>query len=412
MNKLLATKLFKNRTRGSKIVIFSMVAIILICSLMLPKSVFASTSSVIELGEELNNTVTEELNQIDFKAFDDIIANLEQNNSNIFLIDNIKTKVYKIISGEMAVNYSSMLGCVLELIGGSILNYLPLLSVIVAIGVIGNLLSGFKSKFNEKSTSNLIQLICFMAVTILVISMIKNVINNASGAIQSMSSQINAVFPILLTLMIGLGANASVAVFQPVVAIMSTYIADFFTYIIVPLFMASFVFSVIGNLTENVKLDKFNSFISSFYKWSVGLIFTIFFAVFAIQGISAGKFDSLSIRTTKYTIKSYLPVVGGYLADGMDLILASTVLIKNAVGFVGILIVLATIISPLIEIALFSLMLKLISAILQTMNEKHTSNFLTTISKSLTMLSTALIVVGFMYLLSVGLVMTSANVVV
>ena len=108
-------------------------------------------------------------------------------------------------------------------------------------------------------------------------------------------------------------------------------------------------------------------------------MFTIFFAIFTLQGISAGKFDSLSIRTTKYTIKSYVPVMGGYLADGMDLILASTVLIKNAVGFVGILLTLSTIITPLIQIALFSLLIKLVSAVLQTMSEVKTSNFLTSI---------------------------------
>ena len=87
-------------------------------------------------------------------------------------------------------------------------------------------------------------------------------------------------------------------------------------------------------------------------------------------------------------------------------------LIKNAVGFVGVLLCLSTIISPIIQIALFSLMLKLVAAILQAMGEAKTSSFLTGVSKSITMLSTAIIAVGFMYLLSVGLIMTTANVVV
>ena len=287
-----------------------------------------------------------------------------------------------------------------------------MLSVIVAIGVIGNMLNGFKSKFGEKSSSNLIQLVCFMAVSLLVITMIKNLVSSTTNAVTSMTGQMNAIFPILLTLMIGLGATSTASVYQPIVAIISTYVADFFTYFIVPLFTISFVFAIISNLSDSVKLDKFSSFISSFFKWSVGLVFTIFFAVFTLQGITASKFDSLSIRTTKYTIKSYVPIMGGYLADGMDLILASTVLIKNAVGFVGILLCLTTIISPLIRIALFSLMLKFVSAILQAMGETKTSNFLSAVSKSITMLSTALIAVGFMYLISVGLVMTSANVVV
>ena len=63
--------------------------------------------------------------------------------------------------------------------------------------------------------------------------------------------------------------------------------------------------------------------------------------MFSLQGIAVGSFDSLSIRTTKYTIKSYVPVMGGYLSDGMDLILSSTILIKNSVGLVGVLLIIS-----------------------------------------------------------------------
>ena len=103
--------------------------------------------------------------------------------------------------------------------------------------------------------------------------------------------------------------------------------------------------------------------------------------------------------------------MGGYLSDGMDLILSSTILIKNAVGLVGILMIISTIISPLLEIVVFSLLLKLVSAILQPMGNNKTSNFLMSTSKSITMLSSCIIAVGFMYLISVGLVMTTSNVV-
>lgn len=409
--KYIPLKRNKNADRNQKLMIFGLCLIIVLFSFATPKPVYCATTSLAEVSEELNNSVVKELDEIDFSPFNGLIDDFEQNNSNIFTIKNVKSKVYSIITGENAINYSSMFTSVLSIVGGSALKYMPLLAMIVAIGVIGNLLSGFKSKFNEKSSAGLIQLVCFMAVGVLIIAMIKSLVTTSTAAVQSMAKQMNATFPILLTLMIGLGATASVSTFQPVVSIMSTYIADFFCYFVVPMFTLSFVFSIISNLTDTVKLDKFNSFISGLFKWSVGLIFTIFFAVFTLQGITAGKFDSLGIRTTKFTIKSSVPVMGGYLSDGMDIILSSTMLIKNAVGFVGVLICMSTIISPIIQIALFSLMLKLVAAILQAMGEGKTSNFLTGVSKSITMLSTAIIAVGFMYLLSVGLVMTTANVV-
>ena len=401
----------QSKTYNKKLVIL-LVIMIALFSILSPLETFCASQTEIQIANDLNSTILEELNQIDFSSLNQIVSEFQNNDTNIFAIDNVKSKVYSIISGESAVSYSSVFAGLLSGIVEEIVRYLPLLSLIIAIGVISNLLSGVKSKFNEKSTNNLIHLVCFLAVVILMTGMISGLSKTTDTAINGMVSQMNILFPILLTMMVGVGAGASASVFQPVVAILSTYVADFFKYLVLPLFMLSFVFGIISGLSDNIKLDKFNSFLSSLFKWCVGIVFTLFFAVFTLQGISAGKFDSLSIRTTKYTIKSYVPVMGGYLSDGMDLILSSTILIKNSLGLVGALMIITTILSPIIEIVIFSLMLKLVSAILQPMGNNKTSNFLSSTSKSVTMLSSCIIAIGFMYLISIGLVMTTSNVVV
>lgn len=400
------------RNKSNIITITCMVILIFLLSVITPMSTFCVNETTVEISEDLNNSIIEELSEIDFSGLNSIIEEMNENNTNIFSIDNIKSKVYSIISGENAISYSSFFASLFSIFLDLILKYLPMLSLIIAIGVISNLLNGIKGKFNEKSTSNLIHLVCFMTVVILTIGMITSLSDVSLNSINSMVTQMNTLFPILLTLMVGIGAAASASVFQPIVAIISTYVADFFTYLVLPLFIFSFVFGIINNISDNIKLDKFNSFISSLFKWCVGIVFTLFFAIFTIQGISAGSFDSLSIRTTKYTIRSYIPVMGGYLSDGMDLILSSSILIKNSIGLVGLFLIITTIISPLLEIVVFSLLLKLTSAILQPMGNNKTSNFLMSTSKSITMLSSCIIAVGFMYLISVGLVMTTSNVVV
>lgn len=400
------------RSKSNIITIICMVILIFLLSVITPMSTFCVNETTVEISEDLNNSIIEELSEIDFSGLNSIIEEMNENNTNIFSIDNIKSKVYSIISGENAISYSSFFASLFSIFLDLILKYLPMLSLIIAIGVISNLLNGIKGKFNEKSTSNLIHLVCFMTVVILTIGMITSLSDVSLNAINSMVTQMNTLFPILLTLMVGIGAAASASVFQPIVAIISTYVADFFTYLVLPLFIFSFVFGIINNISDNIKLNKFNSFISSLFKWCVGIVFTLFFAIFTIQGISAGSFDSLSIRTTKYTIRSYIPVMGGYLSDGMDLILSSSILIKNSIGLVGLFLIITTIISPLLEIVVFSLLLKLTSAILQPMGNSKTSNFLMSTSKSITMLSSCIIAVGFMYLISVGLVMTTSNVVV
>lgn len=402
----------KKQNKANIVIVILLCILIFLFAVISPLKTYGSITNSVEIENELNNKVIDELNQIDFSELNKIVDEFNNKKSNIFALENIKSKIYSIISGENAINYDSVIANIFSNLIELFLKYLPLLSVIIAIGVLGNLLNNVKSKFNEKSTGNLINIVCFMAVAVIIIGIIKNLLTTTGESLTNMVNQMNVIFPILLSLMVGLGANATAGAFQPIVAIMATYVADFFNYFVMSLFLLSFVFSIISNLSNNIKLDKFSAFISSLFKWSVGAIFTLFFAVFSIQGISAGSFDSISIRTTKYTIKSYVPVMGGYLSDGMDLILSSTVLIKNSIGIVGMLLILTTIISPILEIVVCSLMLKLISAVLQPIGNSKISTFLSEVSKIITMLSSCIIAVGFMYLISMGLLMSATNMVV
>ena len=123
----------------------------------------------------------------------------------------------------------------------------------------------------------------------------------------------------------------------------------------------------------------------------------------------AGSVDGLSIRTAKFALKSYVPIVGGYVSDGMSIILASSNLIKNAVGGVGLFLLLSMIISPILSLVLFSLSLKLMSGIIEPVGDKKIANFVNEMSKNITLLVALLIAVAFMYFVLTGLILASAN---
>ena len=376
-----------------------------------PTYTYCANSSLLEMSEELGNNVEDLLDDIDFTPIEQVVSEFDSNQIKMFSLGNIKVKIQNIINGEEAVNYLTIVEVVLQVLLQVIIQYVPMFALIIGIGIIASLLGQIKSKFNEKSTSDIVHFVCFCLIVLVMATSIKKLISSTTSTIGSMENIINIIFPIILTLMTGIGAVSSVGVFQPVLALMSNIISTLIFKAVVPIFIFSFVLNIIGHLSNNIKLDKFNSFLSSLFKWLIGITFTIFFAVISIQGISAGSFDSVSLRTAKFTISSYVPVMGGYLSQGMDLILASGVLIKNSIGLVGILIIISTILSPILEIVVFSLMLKAVSAILQPLNNNRITNFLHTTSKNITMLSTCIIVVGFMYFLSIGMCMSCANVV-
>ena len=124
----------------------------------------------------------------------------------------------------------------------------------------------------------------------------------------------------------------------------------------------------------------------------------------------AGSIDGVSIRTAKYTIKSGIPIIGGFLSDGVSLIMLSSSLIKNALGMGGLLLMFSTILLPVVQIIAFSLLLKLASAILEPIADGKITSFISEISKSIALIVAIILGVAFMYFILVGLVMCSVNI--
>lgn len=358
---------------------------------------------------ELEDSINDSLDNIDFGELNDIASQLDD--PNLFGGDNFLTKIGKILSGEFATDFPNMFSAILNLVGGAFLNILPMIVLIIAISILSGFIRSLKNESAGSGVRDIIHFVTYSAVIILVLYVVVDVTKSTGAALASMKRQMDIVFPILLTLMASIGGTASVSVYQPAVVMLSAGVMQIFTFVIMPLFMISLTFSIIGNLSSTTKYDKFVSFFGSVYKWILGITFTVFLAFLTIQGITAGTHDGVSIRAAKLTISSYVPFLGGYLSQGFDMILASSILIKNAVGVAGLYLLLGVVLAPILKIMMVSLGLKLAAAITQPIADSRISSFLTSVNKSFSMLLACLIGASFMYFLTVGLIIMTGNVI-
>ena len=363
-----------------------------------------------DIEQELQDEIDSQLSDLDFSSFEDILNALTEGELAIFGGSSFLDKLQKLISGDFE-DGTSLWDALINIFFENLLSLLPIISIIIAVSLIGSMIQGIKPYNNGKSISNIIHFVTYGVIVVLVLSITVRMVSLTTNALQSMKAQMDAIFPLLLTFLTAIGGTTSVSVYQPAMALLTGTILNLFTYVLLPIFIFSVVFSIVSNLSNNVKLEKFTSFFNSTFKWLTGLIFTIFTAFLSIQGITAGSIDGISIRTARYAIKSYIPLLGSYLSDGMGLILLSSNLIKNAIGATGLFLLLATILSPLIELILFMLALKLIAGIVEPLGNKQIANFISSLSKSMVLLIVLLIGVAFIYFIMLGLIMCSANIV-
>ncbi len=361
-----------------------------------------------EVLEDVSTEVDNQLSDLDFSNLEELLAGLDEEQLKIFGESSFTDKIKMIINGEFKELGNTVISATINLVLKQILDFLPLVATILAIGILSSMLGNLRSG-KDKSLGDVIHFVCYALILVLISSAVMQMLALCRSTLETMKAEIDIIFPILLTLMTAIGGTVSVSVYQPAIALLSGSIMQIFNLVLVPIFIFSFVFAVISNLTSTVKLEKFNSFLNSCFKWLVGVMFTIFIAFMSIQGITAGSYDGISVKTAKFALKSYVPILGGYLADGFNVIVASSVLIKNAIGACGLLLVFVSVLSPILTLVIFSLLLKLTASILEPLSDGRISTFLFSVSKSLTMLLVILIGVAFMFLIITALIMCSAN---
>ena len=360
-----------------------------------------------QLGQNVDNT----LGNIDFGDLDNMVLGLGDGSFNLFGGDNFAQRVGRILSGEFQEDHPTMLSALFALFGSVILDMLPILMLIVGIAILSGFMQALKTDTGGEGVKNVVHFVTYAAIVVIVMIGVVEIVALVGGALNLMKRQMDIIFPILLTLMVAVGGNTSASVYQPAVALLSNGVMQIFSFVVMPIFIITLVFSVVGHLSPSARLDKFVSFFTSAYKWLIGIVFTIFLSFLTIQGITAGIHDGVSIRAARFTISSYVPILGGYISQGFDLVVASSILIKNAIGVAGLYLLFGIVLGPILKIVVFSLTLKLAAAITQPIADERISNFLSTVNKSFSMLASVLIGAAFMYFFTIGLIIITGNVI-
>ncbi len=394
--------------KHAKIYIIIIIFLILLLSAILSdnKICFAKTDKDAE--EILEENIENNLSDIDMSKLEELFDNISEDYKTLFGKDVVDT-AKQIIYGKYEGGFDDFLNIMLKGLSKSILDILPTILTIVAIAILYSLLGGFTSGFVQKPTEKLIYFATYSTMILIVMVEVGKVIKLTTNTISNISILMQAIFPVLLTMTTLLGGVTTSAVFKPMMTTLVTIITVFISKIIIPMFIAAIAFSIVGNLTKSVKLDKLTEFFKSSATYILGGVFSLFVAFLTFQGLTGGVIDSISIKTAKFAMQSYIPVLGGYLSDGFDLMLASLVLIKNSIGVIGLIMILSIIALPTIKIIVLSLGLKLASGIIEPVCDNKFSKMLSNIASNMTLLIISLVGAGFMFLITIMLIIYTSN---
>jgi len=175
----------------------------------------------------------------------------------------------------------------------------------------------------------------------------------------------NMLVPLLISLMMYTGSITTSSILQPIILFIINFIGNIIQNIIIPLVLIFASLVIISKISDKVKIDKIASFLKSGIVWFLGVVLTIFVGVVSLEGTLSSSIDGITAKTAKAVVSSAIPVVGKILGDAVDTVLGCGIILKNAIGLVGVVIIIGICIMPIIKLATLTFSYKILAGVCQ-----------------------------------------------
>ncbi len=320
---------------------------------------------------------------------------------------NINEIFSQLLAGN--VDNSTLLKRILNIFGKELRSNINIIGLILVIIIIHSILKSISENLEDTGVSKITYYVQYILIITLVLSSFSQIIGVVKDTIQNLVGFLQSLLPILITLMLATGSFTSASIVQPILLFLITFIGNFVINFILPLVLIGTAFSIISKLSSEVKIDKIAKFLKSTAVWILGVILTLFVTVLSLEGTLTSSVDGVTAKTAKAAVSTVIPVVGKILGDAVDAVIGCSGILKNAVGIIGVLIIIAICIAPIIKLSILTITYYLVSSIAQPISDSNIVGLLEQIGDTFKTMLAILISISVMLIIGITIVIKISN---
>ena len=307
------------------------------------------------------------------------------------------------------VDNSSIFKRILNLLGTEFINSLKTIGSILAIIVIHTILKSISENLESDNISKLIYYAQYILIITIIMANFSDVVKMVQETTTNLVAFMNMLVPVLITLMVYTGSIVTSGIIEPIILFMINFIGNIIQDIIIPLVLIFTSLVVISKLSDKVQIDKLSKFLKSGIVLALSIILTIFVGVISLEGTMSASVDGITAKTTKALVSSAIPVVGKILSDSVDTVLGCGIILKNAVGLVGVIVVIGICIIPIIKLASMTFAYKLLTTVTEPISDSKITSLLEQIGDIFKIFLAILSAISFMIIIGTALVLRISN---
>ena len=348
--------------------------------------------------------IKEQLEKLNLSELEDVMesASLESNG----LVPNLTVEdiINNAVNGQPIFDTQVMIQTFKDLFFFEMKSSLILGVQLITICIVIGLLSNLSNSFGNKAVSKLGIIVCSCFVIGLCLNNFSATYDMCSDSLTTMTRIMQILVPILIPLLISMGGITTGSVMNPILAGSVTAFNTVLQSFILPSVFISSIFILINSMTERDYVNKLAIFIRGAATFFTGLCVTFFAGITAIQGFVTQSADGVLIKTARYSVNNFVPIVGGFAADSIDMVISCVGVIKNGVSILGVIVILGLLIMPLIKLMAIAVVYKVIAIVIEPLGNKQVSGCMNEMGNSVITMGVILFLSALMFLLFITII--------
>lgn len=376
---------WKGKFRGNiklKYKFVFMVLIILIISMISVKKVKAASTGLSE--------------DIDYGEIQDVIDDILDSGNDF----NFGNYVEKLVNGEVKFSITEILNQLLESIKGELKANLSTLGRLISIALIAAVFTNLTVAFKNNSVSETGYYITYLMLFSLLITTFINASRIASSVIGSILDFMKALVPAYF-LSIGFCTGSATSLIYHEVALMLITLVDILIIkVVIPMINFYLVISLANNMSKEDMLSKLAGLFATAINWMLKSLLAAVVGFHTIQGLILPVADRVK-KSALLKASEAIPGVGNAIGGVAETILGASILLKNAIGVAGLVVIITICAVPLLKLLVINVVFRVGGATLQPISDKRIIECISASAKSSGMLLQTVLVGAVLFLLSI-----------
>lgn len=355
---------------------------------------------------DYESMINQQLEDLDLAELERIMEDAAAQSGGIFSSLSTEDVINSFLSGESLFDTDTILESIKDLLFLEVKTGVIMGVEIITVCIIIGLMNNISESFGNKAASTLGNTVCSCLIIIICLSNFKLTYSSCMGSIDTMTNTMQILLPVLIPFLVSIGGFSSGSVLNPAIVTAVTAFSTVLQTFVLPLIFISGTFILINSITEKSYLQQMAVFLRKAAIYITGIIVTLFTGITAVQGIVTKSADGLLVNTARYSIRNFVPIVGKFASDSVDMVLSCAALIKNSIGIMGIIIILCFLTGPVIKLIAVSIIYKITAIIAEPVSTRQISSTLSEMGNAVVTMTVILGLCALMFLIFLTIIIS------